>query len=101
MKRNNHSFRSRLTSALILCALLMLFISSHLLASRATSQDPNATLPAKEKTAPAKKTTPPPKKSTPRKRTSSGNASADEIAFWASIKDSTDPDDFNAYLKQY
>jgi formylglycine-generating enzyme required for sulfatase activity len=102
MKRNSHSFRIRLASALIVCAIAMLFISSHLLASRVTlAQDPNATLPPTNKTAPAKKTTPPPKKSTPRKRTTSGNASADEIAFWASIKDSTDPEDFKAYLQQY
>jgi formylglycine-generating enzyme required for sulfatase activity len=102
MKRNNHSFQIRLTSALIVCAMAILFIPSHLPASGTTlAQDPNATLPPTNKTAPAKKTTPPPKKSTPRKRTSSSNASADEIAFWASIKDSTDPEDFKAYLQQY
>jgi formylglycine-generating enzyme required for sulfatase activity len=55
MKRNSHSFRVYLTSALIVCALL--FLSAHLLASRATSQDPNATLPSPKKTAPPKKTT--------------------------------------------
>lgn len=39
---------------------------------------------------------------TPRKRTStSGNASSDEITFWNSIKDSSDPADFKAYLDSY
>jgi formylglycine-generating enzyme required for sulfatase activity len=94
--------RSIFVSALIVFVGLLSFHSSWLSIEGATSaQDPNATLPPTNKTAPAKKTTPPPKKSTPRKRTTSGNASADEIAFWASIKDSTDPEDFKAYLQQY
>jgi formylglycine-generating enzyme required for sulfatase activity len=56
------------------------------------------------------KPTPTPKKTTTKKsmakttRTNgspSGRIAADEIAFWASIKDSTDPADFKAYLEQY
>ena len=56
------------------------------------------------------KPTPTPKKPAPKKSTAktsrangsrSGSASTDEIAFWTSIKDSIDPEDFNAYLKQY
>jgi len=56
------------------------------------------------------KPTPTVKKPAPKKSTAktsrangsrSGSASTDEIAFWASIKDSIDPEDFNAYLKQY
>src|ERR1700720_1867195 len=107
MKRNNHSFRSRLTSALILCAMLMLVISSHLLASRATSQDPNATLPSPKKTPTPKTTTPPPKKRTPRNsrtspaKSNSDSAAAAEMIFWNSIKDSTNPEDFKEYLKKY
>jgi formylglycine-generating enzyme required for sulfatase activity len=94
--------RSILISALIVFMGLLSFHASWLsIAGTTSAQDPNATLPSKEKTAPAKKTTPPPKKSTPRKRANSGNASADEIAFWASIKDSTDPEDFKAYVQQY
>ena len=58
MKRNSHSFQIRLTSALIVCAMAMLFIPSHLPASGATlAQDPNATLPSPKKTTPTKKTT--------------------------------------------
>ncbi|HSP63506.1 MAG TPA: tetratricopeptide repeat protein [Pyrinomonadaceae bacterium] len=58
--------------------------------------------------------TPTPKKTTPRKRTSASNtktsqptksanetASAAEMIFWNSIKDSTNPDDFKVYLKKY
>ena len=94
--------RSIFISALIVFVGLLSFHSSWLSIEGTTSaQDPNATLPPTNKTAPAKKATPPQKKSTPRKTTSSGNASADEIAFWASIKDSTDPEDFKAYLQQY
>jgi formylglycine-generating enzyme required for sulfatase activity len=88
--------RSIFVSAFIVSTLLLSFHSSLVsIEGTASTQDPNATLPSTKKTAPAKK------KGTLRKRTNSGNAAADEIAFWASIKDSTDPDDFNAYLKQY
>jgi formylglycine-generating enzyme required for sulfatase activity len=47
--------------------------------------------------------TPTPKKTT-RKRAGnrpSGSSAVDELAFWETIKNSTDPEDFNAYLKQY
>jgi formylglycine-generating enzyme required for sulfatase activity len=75
MKRNSHSFQIRLASALIVCAMAILFIPSHLPASGATlAQAPNATLPSPKKTTPAKKTTPPPKKSTPPARTSGTNS---------------------------
>src|ERR1700738_5657354 len=87
--------RSIFVSAFIVSTLLLSFHSSLVaIEGTASTQDPNATLPSTKKTAPAKKVT-------LRKRTNSGNAAADEIAFGASIKDSTDPDDFNAYLKQY
>jgi formylglycine-generating enzyme required for sulfatase activity len=58
-------------------------------------------------TAPVVKKTTAPKKSASSARTTrssssnSGNASSTEIAFWSSIKDSTDPEDFRAYLNQY
>jgi formylglycine-generating enzyme required for sulfatase activity len=105
MKRKSHSFRIHLTSAMIVCAIGMLFISSHLLTSRATSQDPNATLPSPKKTPTPKTTTPPPKKRTPRNsrtaKSVSDSATATEMIFWNSIKDSTNPDDFKEYLKKY
>ena len=108
MKRSIFEFRRHSIFALMLCAMAMLFITSLLPVSHARStQDPNATLPSTKKAAPAKKATPPSKKTTPPARTSrtnaspSGNASADEIAFWDSIKTSTDPEDFKAYLQQY
>src|SRR5437667_6104346 len=48
---------------------------------------------------------PTPKKTTTRTRTGSrstgSKTSVDELAFWQTIKNSTDPEDFNAYLKQY
>jgi tetratricopeptide (TPR) repeat protein len=56
---------------------------------------------------PAAKKTPQPKRSAPTTRTTrqtpskSGNSDATEITFWNSIKDSTDPEDFKAYLEQY
>jgi len=47
--------------------------------------------------------TPAPKKTT-RKRAGarpSGSSAVDELAFWETIKNSTDPEDFKAYLEQY
>src|SRR5262249_22060893 len=54
---------------------------------------------------------PTPKKTTPAKGTGStknatpssgqGKRAESEIAFWESIKNSTDPEDFKAYLQQY
>src|SRR5918911_1635315 len=47
---------------------------------------------------PAPKKSSPPRKSTPPRRSAPAAA---EIAFWNSIKDSTDPEDFKAYLQEY
>ena len=60
------------------------------------------------------KPTPTPKKTTAKKKTPAGNsrtsrpakspsdsATAAEMIFWNSIKDSTNPDDFKVYLKKY
>src|SRR5215510_14915187 len=59
---------------------------------------------------PAPTPTPTPKKTTPPKGTTSTNnpkrstgpaKRTNEVTFWESIKDSTDPEDFKAYLRQY
>ncbi|HJZ80185.1 MAG TPA: hypothetical protein VKD91_07560, partial [Pyrinomonadaceae bacterium] len=47
------------------------------------------------------KSTAPAKRSRPSASNSGSKTAADEIAFWNSIKDSTDPADFKAYLEQY
>ena len=95
---------------LIAISLLLAHTPASLIAGASAAQDPNATLPTPKKTTP--KTTP--KKSVPSARTvrksttrtgggnsGAANASSDEIAFWNSIKDSRDPEDFRAYLEQY
>src|SRR5205085_11465222 len=95
---------------LIAISLLLAHTPASLIAGASAAQDPNTTLPTPKKTMP--KTTP--KKSVPSARTvrksttrtgggnsGAANASSDEIAFWNSIKDSRDPEDFRAYLEQY
>jgi formylglycine-generating enzyme required for sulfatase activity len=51
------------------------------------------------------KPTPTPKKTTTRTRTNTRSTGSktgvDELAFWETIKNSTDPEDFKAYLEQY
>jgi formylglycine-generating enzyme required for sulfatase activity len=100
--------KSIFISALFVFALLLSFHSSWLSIEGATSaQDPNATLPSPKKTPTPKTTTPPPKKRTPRNsrtspaKSASDSATAAELIFWNSIKDSTNPDDFKEYLKKY
>src|SRR5690348_445696 len=88
-----------LTLSLLLClSAIVSTLWAH------TAQDPNATLPRSKKTASAKKPLPTRKTAPARKPTlksAKPNAGADEIAFWESIKNSTNPEDFKAYLKKY
>jgi Flp pilus assembly protein TadD len=94
-------FARRSIIFLALIILTCLFsLHSALLSSgdAASSQDPNATLPTTTKSKPAKKSAPTPKKNTSPARTSRSNS---EIAFWETIKNSTDAEDFREYLRKY
>jgi len=50
---------------------------------------------------PTPRKTTPAKGNNPQRPTGPGKPASNEIAFWESIKDSTDPEDFKAYLQQY
>jgi formylglycine-generating enzyme required for sulfatase activity len=96
-----------ITVLIIAMSLLLVHSSARLIVGASAAQDPNATLPP-PKPKPAPKKSAPPARTTRRSptRTNGGNsgtsnAAADEIAFWNSIKDSRDPEDFRAYLVQY
>jgi formylglycine-generating enzyme required for sulfatase activity len=92
----------------LLAIIALLAFSSWLPANRSVSacQGKGGEVIAKPTPNPApKKTTPPKKRSAPAKSTKSssntGSNSLSEIAFWETIKNSTDPEDFKAYLEQY
>jgi formylglycine-generating enzyme required for sulfatase activity len=99
-------------SAIIVCVGLLSFHSS--IEGTTSAQDPNATLPTPKKTAPAKKTTPPKKPTRTTRSTAPANnrgqtnntaktdeSAADERSYWESIRLSSDPEDFKAYLQKY
>ncbi|HUQ33330.1 MAG TPA: formylglycine-generating enzyme family protein [Pyrinomonadaceae bacterium] len=105
--------RSSLTIALMVAAITMILSSAGTqTALVASPQGKGGTI--KPAPTPATKTTPPKKSTTPAKasRTGASNPvrktlpaaakpSAAEIAFWESIKDSKNPEDFREYLKKY
>jgi formylglycine-generating enzyme required for sulfatase activity len=108
MKTDCFKFRMRLLTLLFsLAAVLLLMIPSlKPNASAGTPQGKGGEVIAKP--------TPTPKKTTAKKKTPAGNsrisrpakspsdsATAAELIFWNSIKDSTNPDDFKEYLKKY
>jgi formylglycine-generating enzyme required for sulfatase activity len=110
MKRDCFKLRMRLMTLLFpLAAVLLLMIPS--LGPNASAGIPQG----KGGEVIAKPTpTPAPKKTTTKKRTPARNSStsspaksagdgatAAELIFWNSIKDSTNPDDFKVYLKKY
>lgn len=100
-----------LKAALIL-TLILLFSSNSLLAqdieggANKTSSKPSGSTPNSQ---PPPKNVPPKTNRTNSSRTRSGNSSSTgktdpatiELAYWDSIKDSTDLEDFRAYLKKY
>jgi|GEM_PF-3511789 len=83
------------TMALAIGLLILISVIGLALGQGGTGRtNTNATSP--KKTTPKKATTP------AKRRSNSGNsASTDEIAYWNTIKNSTDPEDFKAYLQQY
>ena len=99
MKTIDSDLRTRRLIWLFLIAATLLLIiipSSRPIASAVTPQGKGGEVVAKP--TPTPKKTPAPRRRSNKK---SGNASPHEIAFWNSIKDSTDPEDFKAYLKKY
>src|SRR5256885_1589530 len=93
--------RSSISLLSLLAIITALGLSSRLPTNRVATagQGKGGEVIAKPTPAPA------PKKTTPRTRTSSRSSGSktgvDELAFWETIKNSTDPEDFNAYLEQY
>lgn len=109
MRRGLIRLRMSLTVVVMLIAAALLLIQPEIkgTASAAAIQGKGGTIkPAPTPTPAAIKTTPP-KRSAPPARTTratssrAGDTNAVEIAFWNSIKESTDPEDFRAYLKKY
>lgn len=87
-----------MTMAILTASVLYLFPSAP--ASAITPQGKGGEVIVKP--TPTPKKTSPPNRSAPAKSNKSSNSkSLDEIAFWETIKTSTDPQDFNAYLKKY
>src|SRR5689334_7877226 len=109
MKKRVVLKRSSLAIALVITAIaLSPFSSGMLSAFLAPPQGKGGTIkPAPTPATPTSKTTTPKKNTTPARasRTNApknGNsADAVELAFWNSIKESADPEDFRAYLKKY
>lgn len=101
--------RSSLTLSLMVGAIaLLLFTAMTPSTLVASPQGKGGAIKPAPTPAPVVKKTTPPKRSTssggtpPRSISpKSGDANAVELAFWNSIKDSTDPEDFRAYLKKY
>jgi formylglycine-generating enzyme required for sulfatase activity len=102
-------FRIRLLTLLFSLAALLLIIipSTKPSASAGTPQGKGGEVIAKPTPTPTPKKTTPTKRSPPRNSKTSqpaksaNDAASAEMIFWNSIKDSTNPDDFKAYLKKY
>ena len=110
MEKSSTRSRTRLVGFLfsILLLLLITIPISFPIASVVTPQGKGGEVIAKPTPTPTpKKTTtnrkPPPRNSKTNQAAKSANeaASAAEMIFWNSIKDSTNPDDFREYLKKY
>jgi formylglycine-generating enzyme required for sulfatase activity len=104
MKNSFSHWRKVIGGAMLLMAVLLLFPPS----ARLSATLPQVGVDARPKSTPAPKKSTTPARTVRRSppRTNGGNsgtssAAADEIAFWNSIKDSRDPEDFRAYLEQY
>lgn len=109
MNRDASGFRNYsaplFSTALLTLSSICLFSAAN--ASALTPQGKGGTIKAVPTPAPAAKKTTQPKRSAPTGRTTratspgTGNSDAAEIAFWNSIKDSSNPEDFKAYLQEY
>ena len=93
------------TAAILTLSALCLFSATTV--SALTPQGKGGTIKPAPTPAPAAKKTTQPKRSTTNARTprassmKPANTEAAEIAFWNTIKESTNPEDFRAYLKEY
>jgi formylglycine-generating enzyme required for sulfatase activity len=107
MKTDCFKLRMRLVTLLSSLAAVLLLIIPSLKpnASAGTPQGKGGEVIAKPTPTPKKTTTtkraPAKNSKTSRPAKSSDNATAAEMIFWTSIKDSTNPDDFKVYLKKY
>ncbi|HUQ33331.1 MAG TPA: formylglycine-generating enzyme family protein [Pyrinomonadaceae bacterium] len=118
MTKGSIPFRNFLAARFTLSAIALLFLSAGTpaahIASVTTTQGKGGTIKPLPTPTPTTRTTLPKKNTTPAKTSRAGSSkpsgqvepvaiktSAAEIAFWESIKDNKNPEEFREYLKKY
>src|ERR1700687_5581000 len=103
MRMKFQAFRILMFESLLVIAMGLLLVYPAILpeVGSALAQTGNGDVVPKAKTQPTTRKSATPAETSRKTRSGADTARLVELTFWNSIKDSTNPDDFGAYLKKY